>query len=132
MTEIATDNPLLAVVAERDSQIADLKDRLSALSANRDSVVARRNSDIKKVKDVISSNLEDCGLDREAVVEIATILGITLIRTMRISGIFDTTVEVPIDYDGNLYHGFDFSVEHLGGDTEVVEYNFVVDQVEEV
>lgn len=131
MTETVID-PLLAVVAERDSQIADLKDRLSALFANRDSVVAKRNSDIAKVKNVIKSNLTDDGLDRDDVIEIATILGITLTRTLKISGTHESTVEVPIDYNGDPYYGFDFSVEPHENDVEVLESDFVVDNVEEV
>lgn len=132
MTETATDHPLMAVVAQRDSQIADLKDRLSALSANRDSVVSKRYSDIAKVKNVIKSNLTDDGLDRDEVIEIATILGITLTRTLKISGTHESTVEVPIDYNGDPYYGFDFSVEPHENDVEVLESDFVVDNVEEV
>lgn len=131
MTEAVID-PLLAVVAERDSQIADLKDRLSALSANRDSIVSKRNGDIAKVKDVIKSSLTDDGLDRDEVIEIATILGITLTRTMKISGTHEATVEVPIDYNGDPYYGFDFSVEPHESDVEVLESDFVIDHVEEV
>lgn len=131
MTETVID-PLLAVVAERDSQIADLKDRLSALFANRDSVVAKRNSDIAQVKNVIKSNLTDDGLDRDDVIEIATILGIELTRTMKITGTFEGTVEVPIDYNGDPYYAFDFSVWAHENDVEVLESDFVVDNVEEV
>ena len=131
MTETVID-PLLAVVAERDSQIADLKDRLSALSANRDSLAERRHSDMAKVKNVIKSNLTDDGLDRDDVIEIATILGITLTRTLKISGTHESTVEVPIDYNGDPYYGFDFSVEPHENDVEVLESDFVVDNVEEV
>lgn len=131
MTETVID-PLLAVVAERDSQIADLKDRLSALSANRDSVVSKRNSDIANVRDLIKSNLTDDGLDRDDVIEIATILGITLTRTLKISGTHESTVEVPIDYNGDPYYAFDFSVWAHENDVEVLESDFVIDNVEEV
>lgn len=131
MTEAVID-PLLAVVAERDSQIADLKDRLSALFANRDSIVSKRHSDIAKVKNVIKSNLTDDGLDRDEVIEIATILGITLIRTMKITGTFEATVEVPIDYNGDPYYAFDFTMEAHENDIDVNESDFVIDHVEEV
>lgn len=130
MTETVID-PLLAVVAERDSQIADLKDRLSALFANRDSIVEKRHSDIAKVTNVIKKNLSDDGLDRDDVIEIATILGITLTRTLRCSGTWDNTIEVPIDYNGDPYYAFNFSVEAYDSDVEVLESDFVVDNVEE-
>jgi hypothetical protein len=132
MTDIATDHPLMAVVAQRDSQIADLKDRLSAISANRDSVVSKRHSDIAKVKDVIKSSLTDDGLDRDEVIEIATILGITLTRTMKITGTFEATVEVPIDYNSDPYYAFDFTMEAHENDVDVDESDFVIDHVEEV
>ena len=131
MTEAVID-PLLAVVAERDSQIADLKDRLSALFANRDSIVSKRHSDIAKVKNVIKSNLTDDGLDRDEVIEIATILGIALTRTMKITGTFEATVEVPIDYNGDPYYAFDFTMEAHENDVDVDESDFVIDHVEEV
>ena len=130
MTETVID-PLLAVVAERDSQIADLKDRLSALFANRDSIVEKRHSDMTKVKNVIKNNLDEGGLDREYVMEIATILGITLTRTMQVTGTFEATVEVPIDFNGDLYYGFDFAVQSYEDDVEILESDFVIDHVVE-
>ena len=132
MIDNATDHPLHPVVAQRDSQIAELKDRLSTLSANRDSVVSKRHSDIAKVKDVIKSSLTDDGLDRDEVIEIARILGIALTRTMKISGTFEATVEVPIDYNGDPYYAFDFSMEAHENDIDVDESDFVIDHVEEV
>lgn len=130
MTETVI-NPLLAVVAERDSQIADLKDRLSAISANRDIIVEKRDRDMTKVKNVIKDHLTDDGLDREYVMEIATILGITLTRTMQVTGTFEATVEVPIDFNGDLYYGFDFAVQPYEDDVEILESDFVIDHVVE-
>lgn len=126
-----TENPLLFLVAKRDQEIADLKDTVASYTASRASIIDRHRAQINSVKEIIKDNLNEDGLNRDEVIEIATILGIDLKRTMHITGTFEATVEIPIDYDGDLYSGWTITMSRDWDDAEVVSEDYTVDNVQE-